>query len=77
MAEKAKGRQIARMVALGVITGVLYWLLFANEDKILSLSTEGRWAFWIPVTIAFVFSFAHGSFTGEFWDVLGVKAKKK
>lgn len=77
MAEKASGRQIARTVALGIVTGVLYWLLFANEAQVMSLSSQGKWAFWIPVSIAFVFSFAHGAFTGEFWDVLGVKAKKK
>lgn len=77
MTKKTNGRQIARMVALGVVTGILYWLLFANEAQVLSLSSQGKWAFWIPVSIAFVFSFAHGAFTGEFWDVLGVKAKKK
>ncbi len=77
MAVRTNGRQIARVVALGVLTGVLYWLLFAKEAQILSLSAQGKWAFWIPVSIAFVFSFVHGAFTGEFWDVLGVKAKKK
>lgn len=77
MAEKTNGRQIARVVALGVFTAALYWLLFANEAEVLSLSSQGKWTFWIPVSIAFVFSFAHGAFTGEFWDVLGIKAKKK
>jgi hypothetical protein len=77
MTEKSNGRQLARMVVLGIVTGIMYWLLFANEAQVLSLSSQGKWAFWIPVSIALVFSFAHGAFTGEFWDVLGVKAKKK
>jgi hypothetical protein len=29
----------------------------------------------LPVITAFVFSFAHGAFTGYFWDALGVRAK--
>ena len=31
----------------------------------------------LPVVAAFVFSFAHGAFTAYFWDVLGVKARRK
>jgi hypothetical protein len=69
-------RQVLRVFALGSITVVLYWALFHNESLVLDLSSKGHWAFWIPVAIAFVFSFAHGAFTGEFWDVLGIKAKK-
>lgn len=33
--------------------------------------------FFVPILIAFVFSFIHGAFTSKFWDVLGIKAKKK
>jgi hypothetical protein len=74
--KKAGGRQILRVLALGSITAILYWGLFRNESLVLDLSSKGHWAFWIPIVIAFVFSFAHGAFTGEFWDVLGIKAKK-
>ena len=31
----------------------------------------------LPIVTAFLFSFIHGSFTGDFWTVLGVEAKKK
>lgn len=74
--KKSGARQLLRVLALGTITVVLYWALFRNESLVLDLSSKGHWAFWIPVVIAFVFSFAHGAFTGEFWDVLGIKAKK-
>lgn len=77
MSKESNRRQLARTVVLGAATAFLYWLLFTNEAEVVRLSSEGKWAFWIPVSIAFVFSFAHGAFTGEFWDVLGVKAKKK
>ncbi len=30
-----------------------------------------------PIITAFVFSYFHGSFTGNFWTVLGIEAAKK
>lgn len=71
-----KSKQIAKTVVLGVLTLGLYITLFTNEEQVLAATSEGKWSFFIPLTIAFAFSFAHGAFTGEFWDVLGVKAKK-
>lgn len=69
-------RQITKMVALGAVASVLYALLFLLEGPVLELSAQGGWYFLIPVAIAFTFSLAHGAFTGNFWDALGVKAKK-
>ncbi|MEO1766087.1 hypothetical protein [Thiobacter aerophilum] len=31
----------------------------------------------VPIVVAFVMSYAHGAFTGMFWDSLGLKAAKK
>ncbi len=76
MVKKGKGKQMARLLGFGALTAALYWLLFHHETQVLGLSSQGKWAFWAPVTIAFVFSYTHGAFTGEFWDLLGVKAKK-
>jgi len=76
MFKKGKGKQTGRLLGFGALTAVLYWLLFYHESQVLGLSSQGKWAFWAPVTIAFVISYAHGAFTGEFWDMLGVKAKK-
>jgi hypothetical protein len=37
--------------------------------------TEGHWIrALVPILIAFVMSFAHGAFTGLFWDSMGLKA---
>ena len=39
---------------------------------------KGHWAYvFIPIVVAFVFSFAHGGFTGHFWNSLGFKAATK
>lgn len=75
--EKEKNtKNIAKMLGLGMISASLYAILFINEEQILSLTSKGHWSFVIPIAIAFAISFAHGSFTGEFWNVLGIKAKK-
>lgn len=73
----ARSRQVARTLLLGVATGVLYWLMFANEGMIVELTAKGHWYFILPLTIAFVFSAVHGAFTAEFWDTLGFKAKRR
>lgn len=76
-ADKSRTSQVAKTVFLGVATLLLYLLLFANEATVLKLSGQGHWYFLLPILIAFVFSFFHGAFTAEFWDVLGVKASGK
>lgn len=69
-------KQLVRAVLFGAASLVLYLCLFFFERDILALSALGGWHFLIPVGIAFVFSFAHGTFTGHFWDALGVRAKR-
>ena len=37
--------------------------------------TEGHWTrALVPILIAFAMSYAHGAFTGRFWDSMGLKA---
>lgn len=38
---------------------------------------DGTWWYvFAPIAMAFALSFTHGLFTGLFWDVVGLKAKK-
>jgi hypothetical protein len=38
---------------------------------------HGTWWFvFAPIALAFALSYTHGIFTGLFWDVVGLKAKK-
>lgn len=76
MATNSSGAQLLKVIAFGIIVAILYSLLFAYEHEILDSTKNGHWSFFIPISIAFIFSWAHGTFTGEFWDVLGLKAKK-
>ena len=70
------GKQITRAALFGLVSVVLYFLLYLFEDEILAFTSHGGWYFLAPVAIAFLFSFVHGNFTAHFWEVLGIKAKK-
>jgi len=70
------GKKILRTLALGALSLALYAGLFLLQDRVLGLSALGGWYGLVPVAIALVFSLAHGAFTGYFWDLLGVKARK-
>lgn len=65
-----------KLFALGAVVAVLYGMLFYYEEEVIRLCKQGGWFFLFPVSVAFVFSIFHGTFTGMFWDVLGVKPKQ-
>ena len=57
----------------------LYSLLYHYNAELIQMAQtthHGEKAyFFVPIVIALVFSFIHGSFTGHFWEALGIKAK--
>ncbi len=69
-------RLVAKVVLFGSGSLGLYLALFLLGDWIIHFTVQGGWYFLIPVGIAFLFSYIHGSFTDHFWDVLGIKARK-
>jgi hypothetical protein len=71
-----RGRETGRLIAFGAVTAVLYVLLFAFEEELLAITSQGGWTFVIPVAIAFALSYTHGNFTATFWDWFGIKARK-
>ena len=70
------GKLVTRAAIFGLVSLVLYFILYFFEDSILEFTSRGGWFFIAPVILAFVFSYIHGSFTSHFWEVLGIKAKK-
>jgi hypothetical protein len=67
-----------QLIASGIVSGALYLLLYLYEREILAaFSRTDGWYPALPVVAAFVFSFAHGSFTASFWEVLGIWGMKK
>lgn len=69
-------RALSRTLIYGAISIALYFALYLFADPILERSQQGHWYFILPIAIAFVFSAVHGSFTGQFWDLFGIKAKQ-
>jgi len=66
------------LVASGIVSGTLYLLLYLYEREIMAAFTRtDGWFPVLPVLAAFVFSFAHGAFTGYFWEVLGIRGRQK
>jgi len=74
MPQESKGA-LTKTVIYGVISVTLYLMLYLFANDVLELSKRGGWYFVVPILIAFTFSVVHGNFTGQFWDLLGVKAK--
>lgn len=73
-------RALAVTLALGATSAGLYVLLFVYGDRLTELALRARdgqrvYAL-VPLAIAMVFSFVHGAFTGRFWDLLGLRAKR-
>jgi len=67
-----------QLIASGIASGSLYLLLYLYEREILAVFTRtDGWYPALPVVAAFVFSFAHGAFAACFWEVLGVRGRKR
>ena len=74
-------RALVLTLILGAASASLYILLFVYSDKLPELAAMNRQGgnklyALVPIAIALVFSFVHGAFTGHFWDLLGLRAKK-
>lgn len=69
-------RNWSGLLLSGIATTFCYGLLFAylNDKEMLVLFMKPENWFY-PVLTAFVFSVAHGAFTGYFWEALGIRAK--
>lgn len=72
-----KKKPVGKMLIMGVLSITLYAALLSNQDMVNSVFGQGGWYALLPIATAFVFSFIHGSFTGDFWTVLGIEAAKK
>jgi hypothetical protein len=70
-----RSRLFGKTLGLGLVVGMLYAALFLSEGDILAWTAQGRWTFVVPLAIAFLFSLAHGAFTHNFWELVGIRAK--
>lgn len=71
-----KRKLYLELILSGLASGSLYLLLYLYRDEIMATftRTDGFYPA-LPIVTAFIFSFAHGAFTGYFWEALGVTGK--
>jgi F0F1-type ATP synthase assembly protein I len=72
-----KKKPVGKLIVMGIISIALYATLLHHQDLVNSSFAKGGMYALLPIITAFVFSFVHGSFTGNFWTVLGIEASKK
>ncbi len=66
------------LIVSGLISGALYLALYLFQHEIMAAFTRtDGWDPALPVITAFAFSFAHGAFTGYFWEALGITARRR
>ena len=72
----ARSKPWLPLLGSGAASALCYTLLFVYEKEVMAAFTRtDGWYPILPVLTAFAFSFAHGAFTGYFWDVMGVAAR--
>jgi len=71
-----KPRPHGKTLVFGVIVVGLYLVLFLEQGLVNEWFTKGGMFAFLPIATAFLFSFAHGTFTSSFWSSLGVEASK-
>jgi hypothetical protein len=76
-AAKRKSRLLLKTVFMGALSLALYATLLAEQDLVMQYLGRGGWYAILPIITAFMFSFVHGTFTGNFWTVLGIEAARK
>jgi hypothetical protein len=77
LAQQKRAKAARNTVIFGVITAAFYAAVFLNSELVMKYFTMGGAYALLPVSAAFVVSFIHGAFTGNFWTALGIEASKK
>jgi hypothetical protein len=78
MSEKnVRKKPYGAAILMGVISISLYVLLLLKQDVLNEYFGRGGMYAFLPIITAFIFSIVHGSFTGNFWTLMGIEAAKK
>jgi uncharacterized RDD family membrane protein YckC len=77
IALQKRKKAVKSTIAFGVLSAALYAAVFLNQGTVMTYFTKGGMYAALPVLTAFIFSFAHGAFTGSFWSAMGIEPSKK
>jgi len=75
--QNKKKKPYAALLVMGLLSAALYTFLLTKQTTINQYFAMGGAYAFLPIATAFLFSYVHGSFTGNFWTVLGIEASKK
>jgi hypothetical protein len=77
MAAHCKKKPYGKAILTGILSIALYVVLFMHQGIVIDLFSRGGVYALLPIATAFIFCSVHGCFTGSFWTVFGVEAKKR
>jgi hypothetical protein len=77
MQSSNKKKPWASAAIWGGISIILYAALLLYQDTVIDYFGRGGLFALLPIAVAFLFSYVHGSFTGSFWSVIGIEASKR
>jgi hypothetical protein len=72
--EASKRKLLGMTIFYGAVTAALYGAVFANSEIVMQVFTRGGVYAALPIATVFVFSFAHGAFSGNLWSLMGIEA---
>ena len=72
-----KKKPYGAFLVMGLLSAAMYTFLLMKQTTINSYTAMGGAYAFLPIATAFLFSYVHGSFTGNFWTILGIEASKK
>ncbi|HAM49304.1 MAG TPA: hypothetical protein DCP92_00880 [Nitrospiraceae bacterium] len=73
---KSKKKPLGKMVLFGICSAIIFGAVLSYQNFITGYFTRGALYAALPIAGAFLISYIHGHFTGYFWSVLGIEAKK-
>jgi hypothetical protein len=73
---KSKRKPTGKMVLFGICSTIIYVAVLQYQGFITAYFTRGALYAALPIAGAFAISYIHGHFTGYFWSVLGIEARK-
>ncbi|OHE57820.1 MAG: hypothetical protein A2Z47_01490 [Thermodesulfovibrio sp. RBG_19FT_COMBO_42_12] len=72
-----KKKPYGKLVIFGAVVITLYAVLLMHQGLVNDYFVRGGLYAFLPIAAAFLISYVHGHFTGYFWTMLGIEAKKK
>ena len=77
LSQQKRAKAVKSAAIFGLLTAAFYAAIFLNEGTVMKYFTKGGMYALLPVGAAFLVSFIHGAFAGNFWTALGIEASKK